>query len=404
MACAAVTNPHGIAVIVGNNDYEHTEDVTFAHRDAEAFGRYVVEILGFDPGRVLYLKDAKKIELETMFGIPGYNRGEIWKRLDEEGRSDVVVFYSGHGVPGLQDRRGYLVPVNAQPDSAELTGYSLDVLWENLAKLKARSVAVYVDACFSGESAAGTLFKGTSAVRVQAPLPEEGDGRMTLLTAASGKQVALWDQQAKHGLFTKHLLDGLYGGADADEDGRVTAGEAKAYLDRKMTPAARRGGKEQKAQLKGAEEKVLSAARFPARSSRETEALGANLEKVRKEKEAVEQERTRLARALEAKQEELERLRQAHGAKLEEARKRSDALEEERARLARKVADQQGELKRLRREREAAARRAEEKRPGREYQACKEAWCPRMVVVSQRGSLHDGIVGGGVGEGVGEGG
>ena len=60
LACAAVTNPHGIAVIIGNYDYEHTEDVTFAHRDAEAFGRYVVEILGFDPGRVLYLKDAEE--------------------------------------------------------------------------------------------------------------------------------------------------------------------------------------------------------------------------------------------------------------------------------------------------------------------------------------------------------
>ena len=70
-----------------------------------------------------------------------------------------------------------------------------------------------------------------------------------------------------------------------------------------MTPAARRGGKEQKAQLKGAAEKVLSAARFPARSSREAKALGAELEQVRKEKEAVEQERTRLARDLEARQE-----------------------------------------------------------------------------------------------------
>ena len=404
LACAAVTNPHGIAVIVGNNDYEHTEDVTFAHRDAEAFGRYVVEILGFDPGRVLYLKDAKKMELETMFGIPGYNRGEIWKRLDEEGRSDVVVFYSGHGVPGLQDRRGYLVPVNAQPDSAELTGYSLDVLWENLAKLKARSVAVYVDACFSGESAAGTLFKGTSAVRVQAPLPEEGDGRMTLLTAASGKQVALWDQQAKHGLFTKHLLDGLYGGADANEDGRVTAGEAKAYLDRKMTPAARRGGKEQKAQLKGAAEKVLSAARFPARSSREAKALGADLEKVRKEKDAVDRERVRLARALEAKQAEMEsvrrerdaaeqarlalearlgRLSAEQGGELEKVRKEKEAVSRERQRLARKVAEQQAELERLRGEQQAAKAGARQPRVGEEFRACGEAWCPWMVVVPQ---------------------
>ena len=378
LACAAVTNPHGIAVIIGNYDYRHTEDVTFAHRDAEAFGRYVVEILGFDPGRVLYLKDAEKIDLEKMFGNQGNNRGVIWRRLDEEGRSDVVVFYSGHGMPGLQDRRGYLVPVNAEPDSAELTGYSLDLLWENLGKLeKARSVAVYVDACFVGESAAGTLFKGTSSVRVHVPLPEEGDGRMTLLTAASGKQVALWDQQAKHGLFTKHLLDGLYGGADANEDGRVTAGEAKAYLDGKMTPAARRVGKEQKAQLKGAEEKVLSAARFPARSSREAKALGADLEKVRKEKEAVEGERTRLAR------------------ELEQVRKEKEDVSRARQRLARKVAEQEEEMARLRGELAAAKGGVPGRQPGEAFRVCEEEWCPWMVVVP----AGEFMMGSGSGEG-----
>ena len=37
----------------------------------------------------------------------------------------MVVFYSGHGVPGLKDRRGYLLPADADPDSVEINGFPL---------------------------------------------------------------------------------------------------------------------------------------------------------------------------------------------------------------------------------------------------------------------------------------
>ncbi len=43
-------NPVGVAVIIGNRTYAgDIPDVEYAHRDAEAFKRYVVDVLGFDP-------------------------------------------------------------------------------------------------------------------------------------------------------------------------------------------------------------------------------------------------------------------------------------------------------------------------------------------------------------------
>ena len=50
-ARAEVRNPAGVAVIVGNKGYEHRDvpEVSFAHRDADAFRRYVVDVLGYDP-------------------------------------------------------------------------------------------------------------------------------------------------------------------------------------------------------------------------------------------------------------------------------------------------------------------------------------------------------------------
>ena len=261
---AEYANPDGVAVIIGNRTYGgDIPAVDFAHRDAEAFRRYVLDVLGFDPENIIDLRDTTQAEMWSTFGSrTTADRSELWSYLADEG-SDVVVFYSGHGVPGIDDERGYLLPVNADPNTAELNGYPIDVLFENLANLKlARSIAVYLDACFSGGSGGGgMLIEGASPVYVEASLPDTGTERLTVLTAASDKQLASWDRTARHGLFTHHLLEALYGKADRDVDGRVTAREAKAYLDRYMTRAAKRTWKRrQRAGLKGNVDAVLAKA------------------------------------------------------------------------------------------------------------------------------------------------
>ena len=259
-ASAAVRNPDGVAVIIGNRNYDHTKRVDFAHRDAAAFRDYVVDILGFDPEKVIMLIDKPAKAIEDVFGNERTFKGALWRRLDVGG--DVVVFYSGHGAPGMNTKRGYLVPVDTKPEDVELSGYPIDLLTANLGKLKARSVTVYIDACFSGDSHKGMLFDRVSSMRVDAPLPEELGEKLTMLTASQSKEVAWWDEKARHGLFTRHLLDALYGAGDGNKDSRVTAGEAKSYLDRHMTPAARRMGRQQRASLRGSEEAELSRARF----------------------------------------------------------------------------------------------------------------------------------------------
>ena len=272
-AWAAPSNPHGMALIIGNTDYEHRDvpDVTFAHRDADAFRRYVVDVLGYHPRNIVDLRDATRRELFDALGTKSDPRSLLWSYLDPEGSSDVVVFYSGHGVPGVNDKRGYLLPVDADPKAAEDDGYPIDLLYRNVGGLaEARSVRVYLDACFSGGSHEGGLIRDASPVFVEATLPDGLGEKVTSLAAATGKQVASWDEEAKHGLFTHHLLDALYGKADADGNGEVTAREVKGYLDRYMTRAARRQHRRiQQASLVGAAEVVVASAgsggAFPVR-------------------------------------------------------------------------------------------------------------------------------------------
>jgi uncharacterized caspase-like protein len=221
--------------------------------------RFVVEILGISEGNVIDMRDVTLSEMEAVFGNARTYKGTLWRWVRPRD-SDVFVFYSGHGVPGMNDGRQYLLPVDGDPDKAEIGGYPAELLYSNLAKLEARSVTVFLDACFSGESPGGTLVRNASGIRVTPrEMPEVS---FTVVSAARKDQVASWDKEAQHGLFTKHLLDALYGAADGKRygnvDSRITLSEIKVYLDREMTYSARRQyGRDQQAMVSGDPEKVI---------------------------------------------------------------------------------------------------------------------------------------------------
>jgi hypothetical protein len=128
----------------------------------------------------------------------------------------------------------------------------------------AKTITVILDACFSGETPKGMIVRATSGLSISAKLPEiKTSTKMTVLTASQGDQLASWDEDAKHGLFTRYLLDALYGTADGDEygngDGKVTLAEIQNYLDDEMSYSARRTwGRQQKASIQGDKNLVVS--------------------------------------------------------------------------------------------------------------------------------------------------
>lgn len=270
---ADATNRDAIAVIIGNQRYaKGVPEVRYAANDAAAMKRFVIDVLGYRDGNVIELIDASQAEMYAVFGNAQDHRGKLWSWV-RSGRSDILVFYSGHGVPGLRDKRGYLLPVDADPATPEINGYPLDLLVKNLSAIEAVSTTVLLDACFSGNSAAGWLVRSASPVYVKTVPPAPSRG-LTLITAAAGDQVASWDEAARLGLFTRHLLDAMNGaadrGRDGNQDGQVTLGEVERYLDDEMTYAARRQFRRvQQASVSGDPKTVLVAALPKAPASRE---------------------------------------------------------------------------------------------------------------------------------------
>jgi hypothetical protein len=254
-------NRHAIGIIIGNKQYKgHTPEVSFAHNDADAIKDYLLNWQGYREGNIIDLRDASQAELMAVFGNHKSHEGKLFNYV-RAGKSDVTVFYSGHGVPGQKDRRGYLLPVDADPNLIEINGYPIDVLFRNLALVPAKSMSVFLDACFSGDSPKGMIIRATSGLSVTPKMPAN-TGQMVVLTAAQGDQYASWDEDAEQGLFTKHLLAALKGAADKEGfgngNGEVTLAEVQKYLDDEMTyQARRRYGRRQRASVQGDPATVL---------------------------------------------------------------------------------------------------------------------------------------------------
>ena len=244
------TRPDDVAVIIGNADYTQGKDipnVAPAYADAEGMKRYVKQALGVAEDNIIFLKDATQKDLTATFGTGTNHKGKLFRYLTK-GKSKVFIFYSGHGAPG-DEGTNYLVPVDAEASFIELNGYPIKTLYKNLSKLPAKSVTVVLEACFSGTSQGGSLIQRSSGITV-VPKASAVPSNITVISAGTASQIASWEEDKSHSLFTKYFLKGMSGEADANKDSKVSWAELKDYLAKTVTRfALRYYGREQTVQI-----------------------------------------------------------------------------------------------------------------------------------------------------------
>lgn len=250
------SRPDDVAVIIGNAGYSRfvrdLPDVVPARNDAQLMRRYATQALGVAANNAVLVEDATAAQLAGLFGTERDHRGQLHDML-RPGRSRVFVYYSGHGASGGAVPGAYLVPVDADPVRITLSGYPLAVLLNNLGKLPATDITLVLEACFSGLSETGSLIPAASPVMIVPKAPKVPPN-VTLITAGASDQIASWEQDKSHGLFTKYFLLGQAGEADTapfgNRDGRVGLDELRRYLDDKVTYLARRYyGRDQTVQI-----------------------------------------------------------------------------------------------------------------------------------------------------------
>jgi hypothetical protein len=244
---------NAVAVVIGVSQYQSDDipAVDYAVQDAEIVKRYLTRTMGFDPANVIYLENPTKSSMDAILGSAENHKGRLSDLTTRE--SEVFVFYSGHGAPGTSSGSGgktYFLPSDARPNQLSLTGYPVDLMYENLAKVTSGPVTVVIDACFSGQSERGTLVKKASPALLNVESPIMGMKNGLVLTASKADQISSWYPEKQHGLFTYYFLKGFQKTtsedgtttivADQNGDKSVTGAEMGEYISKKVSRQARR--------------------------------------------------------------------------------------------------------------------------------------------------------------------
>ncbi len=137
-----------------------------------------------------------------------------WLRKQALPEDAVMIYFAGHGAPELAtDGKGvdakYLLLYDTNPDSLFSTGFSLDDLTRKLDTVKAKTQLVILEACYTGPVGQEVLKKTPTADLEIRPryMQEMGEsGGRVILSASSGRQMAIGSEEVKGGLFTHYLL------------------------------------------------------------------------------------------------------------------------------------------------------------------------------------------------------
>lgn len=219
------TNANTFAFIIANENYKNVANVASALHDGQTFAEYCEKTLGIPKSQITFLADATS--------------GDFWSAYDNlTGRIanrdediDVVLYYSGHGLPDDASKEAYLMPVDAQPQSSR-TMIRLQEVYDGLGKLPNASVYAFMDACFSG-SARESGQKDTPVVAARGVALRHKDvdpgGNVFVLSAADAQQTAFPYEEKDHGMFTYWLLKKLQ-----DSKGGATLEEISSYVKKNV--------------------------------------------------------------------------------------------------------------------------------------------------------------------------
>ena len=245
-----VHNEGNIAVVVGNQDYQgDLPDNPDGSADADAVMTLLIDRLGYKQENIIDLRDATLAELERVFGGNSDAAGELAKRIDKDDPGDVFIYVASHGLV-KNGKEAYLLPVDADIEALDQTAYPMQGLYDKLGKLGARTIMLMLEANFARnlDELIDPPNLPELEVEVMPATPVPG---LAVFKATDRDQKAILDPEYGIGLFTRYLIEGLAGRADAaplgNGDKRIDTVELYVYTSDAVRTAARKSfGLEQK--------------------------------------------------------------------------------------------------------------------------------------------------------------
>ncbi|MES2153027.1 MAG: caspase family protein [Pseudomonadota bacterium] len=144
----------------------------------------------------------------------------------------AIIFLAGHGV-NAKDGTFYYVPYDFDRKKLELpeidkTGVSYTAIRQTLAEMPGRAM-LFIDTCHSGNVMGKNDLSG-AINDLTAP-----ENSIVVFASSKAKELSQEDVSWNNGAFTKALVEGLRGGGDLFNDGRIMYTGLQAYLSRSVT-------------------------------------------------------------------------------------------------------------------------------------------------------------------------
>ncbi len=241
-----------VAIIIGIQNYKLLPKAEYANQDAHDFYDYASRALGIT-------QDNVKLLLDDEADVSGmYKAFQNWLPLKvHKGKTDVYVFYSGHGLPSADGKSLYFLPVGADRDLIGKTAISQREIVEALKTAQPKSVTMFIDSCYSGQIRTGETLLASARPVVLKVDDVAYPPAFAVITASASDQIASSSPDLKHGIFSYYLMKGLEGEADENQDGTITMGKLQGYLADRVPRFAMTMSRKQEPQLVGDANRVL---------------------------------------------------------------------------------------------------------------------------------------------------
>lgn len=219
------------ALVVGVSDYkdDKIEDLRFAHRDAAVFKEFLSSKVGgiLEDEHIKLLKNYEATAGKIIAGLD-------WLKTVSGAGDRVIIYFSGHGDVERETeyQKGFLLAHDAPAYSYTAGGViPIEGLKEVIAELTGNDVEVIIitDACRAG-NLAGQKFSGAQISN--RALAEQFTKEVKILSCQPNEfsiEGVQWGDG--RGAFSFHLVDGLYGLADRNNNLEVNLREIRNYLE-----------------------------------------------------------------------------------------------------------------------------------------------------------------------------
>jgi protein O-mannosyl-transferase len=235
-ASAATGTIH--AVIVGVSDYQHKDipDLKYADKDAKAFATWLQSAAGGSvPAENITLLTNDKATI-ARFAV------SLELLIEQTKEGDMcIIYFSGHGDVESKTAYNYgFLLLHDSPAVAYVAGaypiFYLQGVVSTLSQDKKAKVLLITDACHAGKLAGSGIGGGQAT----ASALSKQFGNEVKLMSCQPNELSLEGEQwgGGRGVFSFHLVQGLTGLADRNNDATVTLNEIERYLEDKVTNEA----------------------------------------------------------------------------------------------------------------------------------------------------------------------